>query len=224
MLNDFLISLLLRIHKHELDGENYAYDCNSFSDVQDAVKEEDGLFELRDMGYIEIISLENHIPSIKTKYVNIIVKNITYRGNNFIREHLAKENLRPLEETIRIVPDIYQQARSHLAQARKHIFSIDDARSRKDALRDCLSAMEALIKQVSEKNDIKLGTQHLRDNVCGPNIIVKDGLSIWNQIHNLYADIRHGDSTPTDLPQAEALYWIERILTFINYLSRIKKA
>lgn len=223
-MNEYLVNLLLKIHNHRMQGNEYVYKPENFGNLKDAaLREEDGLLELRKMGYIKIIEQKNYmIPDI-TRYLIVLVDDITPEGNNFIREYLAKENLQPLEETIRTVPDIYQQTLSHLAQARQHIFSIDDARSRKDALRDCLSAMEALIKQVSGENDIKLGTQHLR-KVYSPYIILKDGLSVWNQIHNLHADIRHGDSNPTDLPQAEALYWIERILTFINYLSRIKKA
>lgn len=222
-MNEYLVNLLLKIHNHRMNGGNYVYKPENFTNPEDALREEDGLLELKEMRYIEIAEQRNLMGRKIIKFLIILVKDITYKGNNFIREHLAKENIKPLEETIKDTQDIYQQTQSHLKQARQHIFSIDNERSRKDALRDCLSAMEALVKYISGENDIKPSTKYLKDNNYGPDIIVKDGLSIWDRIHNLYPDIRHGSATVSNLTESEALYWIERILTFVNYLYRIKR-
>lgn len=223
-MNEYLVNLLLKIHNHRMQGNKYVYKPEDFGNLKDAaLREEDGLLELRNMGYIKIIEQKNHMIHDITRYLIVLVDDITPKGNNFIREYLAKENLQPLEETTRTVPDIYQQTLSHLVQARKHIFSIDDTRSRKDALRDCLSAMEALIKQICGINDIRNGIDYLMKNNVGPNAILRDGRSTWDRIQELYPDIRHGNATASDISDAEALYWIERILAFVNYLSRINK-
>lgn len=39
-------------------------------------------------------------------------------------------------------------------------------------------------------------------------------------IENLLRDLRHGQPIVHELDQADALYWIERVLALVNYLSR----
>jgi hypothetical protein len=222
-MNDYLVNLLLKIHNFRMQSNHYVYKPDNFTNPEDALREEDGLLELRDTGYIKIIEIKNNMRHSITRFLTVLVKDITPKGNNFIRAHLAKENLKPLQETIKTVPNIYQQTQSHLIQARQHIASINDERSRKDAVRDCLSAMEALVKQISGINDVRDAIEHIKKGDYGPKPILRDGRSLWDRVHELYPDVRHGAGETSNITEAEALYWIERILAFVNYLARVGK-
>lgn len=127
-----------------------------------------------------------------------------------------------VEDAATHVKDICSQTLEHLKQARKHLLNTKHDRDRKDAIRDCMSAMESMLKTLSGKTDIKDATSSLRGTgKWGPDIIVKDGLSLWNRMHDLYPDIRHGNPKRSDLSDEEALYWLERITCFIRYMSRV---
>lgn len=121
------------------------------------------------------------------------------------------------------VRDICEQAAEHLKKAMQHLSSSDDVRARKDAVRDSLSAMEALVKQLTGEAKFEDAVKKLRDGSWGPDTITKDGLSIWNRIHDLYPDVRHGSPEVTNLPHTEAVYWIERIMLYVSYLHRINR-
>jgi hypothetical protein len=128
-----------------------------------------------------------------------------------------------IEDTVANVKDICSQTMDHLNQAREHLLDTKNDRDRKDAIRDCMSAMESMLKTLSGKADIKDATTALRAaNTWGPDIIVKDGLSLWDRMHNLYPDIRHGNPDKSLLSDEEALYWLERITCFIRYMSRVR--
>jgi hypothetical protein len=129
-----------------------------------------------------------------------------------------------IEETTHHVKGVFEQADECLEQAREHLTKAENDRDLKDAIGDCLSAMESILKNLSGELEIKQATSKLRnDKSWGPDIIVKDGLSLWNQMHKLYPDIRHGTQTKekSKINREEALYWIERITCFIRYMSRI---
>ena len=79
-----------------MNGGNYVYKPENFTNLEDALREEDGLLELKEMRYIEIAEQRNLMGRKIIKFLIILVKDITYKGNNFIREHLAKENIKPL--------------------------------------------------------------------------------------------------------------------------------
>ncbi|GAB3127770.1 hypothetical protein [Novispirillum itersonii] len=127
----------------------------------------------------------------------------------------------PIKDAAPYVKNICQQALDHLDQAKDHLSNTNNDRDRKDAVRDCLSAMESLLKSISGKNDIKDATTFLRaEKTWGLDIIVKDGLSLWNRMQDLYPDVRHGNPNKTEMTDEEALYWVERITCFIKYISR----
>lgn len=129
-----------------------------------------------------------------------------------------------VEDTTPHVKDVCSQALDHLKQAREHLLNTANDRDRKDAIRDCMSAMESMLKTLSGKSDIKDATTALRAaTTWGPDIILKDGLTLWNRMHDLYPDIRHGNPTKSVLTDEEALYWLERITCFIRYMSRMSK-
>ena len=123
------------------------------------------------------------------------------------------------------VADICQQASDHLRQAREQLQKTDNPRAWKDALRDCLSAMEALVNQLGGSSEIEKSTKVLRESgKWGPDIVVKDGLGIWNRMHDLYPDIRHGNHSVSPLAREEAIYWIDRLMAFVGYVARWRKS
>lgn len=122
------------------------------------------------------------------------------------------------------VKDICAQAADHIRKAIQHLQDVNDPRARKDALRDSLSAMEALVKQLAGKDNFDDAVRALRaDASYGNEFIVKDGLGIWNRIHDLYPDVRHGSPDASDLPHVEAIYWIDRIMVYVGYLRRMRR-
>jgi hypothetical protein len=129
---------------------------------------------------------------------------------------------KPLIEAKEEIKDICLQAADHLRKSLEHLQNVDDERARKDAVRDAVSAMESVIKKLSNTEDIKEGVKYLRGNthLWGNEFIVKDGISIWQDIHRFYPDIRHGNPQSTTLSKSESLYWIERCICYISYLQR----
>lgn len=129
-----------------------------------------------------------------------------------------------LEAAAEAVKDISEEAVEHLQQARSHLLTPDRQRSRKDAVRDAMSAMEALLKKLSSEKDIAAATKTLRSQgVWGIDEIVKEGHSIWNHLHRLYPDIRHGQANATDIDFEEAVFWIDRMTAFIFYMVAKKR-
>ena len=120
--------------------------------------------------------------------------------------------------------DSFPEALEHIQQAKDHLLNSDIPRSRKDSVRDSMSAMEAMLKKLASKNDIKESIKKLRNEGCwGLDPIVKDGLSIWDHLHRHYPDIRHGQQRCSDIDLNEALYWIGRIAVYIKYMADRKK-
>ncbi len=126
-----------------------------------------------------------------------------------------------VEDTVSAVQASFDQAYEHFSQALEHLRAPQTSRARKDGLRDCLSAMESMLKAATGKEDIRDATSALRaDPRWGIDAIVKDGLSIWSRIHELYPDVRHGQASGSDLSDHECLYWVDRITSFVRYLAR----
>jgi hypothetical protein len=130
-----------------------------------------------------------------------------------------------IEATAVVVPDVFEGTIQHLAQAADNLKrSMQSDRALKDAVRDCLSAMESLLKTLTQKGDIKDAIEELRaQKKWGPDEIVKDGLSTWDRLHQIYPDLRHGQSQSSTITDAEALYWIDRITSYVRYMSRRRK-
>lgn len=128
-----------------------------------------------------------------------------------------------IEETKIVIKSQSQQAVEHFEQAKIQLENASNERARKDAVRDCASAMEAIIKLLGGENDIKDASKKLRgEKNWGKDEIVKDGDGIFNTLHRLYPDLRHGSLEKSQMTLEEALYWTERITTYINYMMRVK--
>lgn len=154
--------------------------------------------------------------------VGYVLEADRWSGSSWALRASVSSRTEAVEATTPHIKGICDQALDHLKQAKEHLVNTTNDRDRKDAIRDCLSAMESMLKALSGKADIKDATTELRTcKTWGPDIIVKDGLSLWDRMHDLYPDIRHGNPKKTDITDEEALYWLERITCFIRYMSRV---
>jgi hypothetical protein len=122
------------------------------------------------------------------------------------------------------VTDISKEALEHLEQAKAHLLTPTKSRSRKDAVRDAMSAMEAMVKKLASDGDFDKATKKLRhEKIWGNDQIVKDGHSTWGLLHYCHPDIRHGQPAQTDIDLEEALYWIDRITAYVKYMAARKR-
>lgn len=127
-----------------------------------------------------------------------------------------------IEAAIETVADVLPQARRHLEQAKEHVKKGKDDRSRKDALRDALSAMETTVKFVSGQKDFDDGCKSLQANpLISTKDIAREPNRIWVRIHELYPDVRHGVPAISDISEEEASFWIDRIAAITTFLIRI---
>ena len=62
-------------------------------------------------------------------------------------------------------------------------------------------------------------TVNLYKNInIASDFLIKEGLSIWDRIHQEYPDIRHGNPNAASIGQAELLYCLNKILIYIEFL------
>lgn len=126
-----------------------------------------------------------------------------------------------IEEALDEVSTNYINVLEHLQQAKKQLTELSSARPRKDALRDCLSALEAHLKYYAPgTRKIEQSINFIMTNHSIPRLIIMEAKTIWDRIHDQTPDVRHGTNTNSNLSEAEALYWIDRIMALIKYLSR----
>ena len=84
--------------------------------------------------------------------------------------------------------------------------------------------MESIIKLLGEDDDIRIASKKLREQkIWGEDTIVKDGDAIFNTLHRLYPDLRHGSTERSKMSIEEAQYWVDRITTYINYMIRMNE-
>ena len=127
-----------------------------------------------------------------------------------------------LTETKEIVKSSFQQAFEEYARARETWKDANDERARKDVIRNCVNAMESIIKICANENEIKNATDKLKKDVrWGNSYFIKQGLSIFNKIHELYPDLRHGSTEMSIMVTEEAEYWVETISAVIKYMKRM---
>ena len=148
----------------------------------------------------------------------------------FMRKYFwtVRDDITDLTENIENVQDLikdgFQQAIEHFEQAKKQLANADSERARKDAVRDCASAMESIIKILGNDDDIKNASKILRDQgIWGKDTIVKDGDAIFNTLHRLYPDLRHGSTEISEMGIEEAQYWVDRITAYVSYMIRMNE-
>lgn len=124
-----------------------------------------------------------------------------------------------LTETVEAAANVSVEACDHLQQAKIHLLNSGHLRSRKDAVRDAMSAMETIIKKLAADSDYESACKKLRgEKVWGNDQIVKECISVWGHLHHHHPDLRHGQPTATDIDLEEAIYWIDRITAYVRYM------
>lgn len=155
-----------------------------------------------------------------------IIKKI--KDSTDTRQSVSTQNtILNLQDTMPKIRDISRQAFEEFERAIKTIADINNSsnneRARKDAVRSVASAMEAVIKAIGGTDDIKTSSRKLRDDgTWGPDEIVKEGDAIFNTLHRIYPDLRHGSICQSSMSIEETQYWIGRMVNFINYMKAKK--
>ena len=145
-----------------------------------------------------------------------------FSGKHEITWYLNEQpkTLTTLQVTQEIVKSDFEQAYEEYGRAVDTLKDAINERARKDAVRSCINAMESIVKICGEDNDIKNATKKLKTSKKWGNndYFVKQGSSIFNKIHELYPDLRHGSTEISEMPLEEAEYRISVISAFINYM------
>ncbi len=129
-----------------------------------------------------------------------------------------------MSSTKSIIKSASQQAYDEFENAIRSLENSKNERSRKDAVRSCVSALEAVIKAYGNDDEIGNATKILRaEKVWGLEDIVKEGHSIFNTMHRLYPDLRHGSTEVSTMSIEEAEYWIGRISNYLKYMQKMAK-
>lgn len=130
-----------------------------------------------------------------------------------------------LQEVITTVEDLCQQTAEHIRQYKEQISKQNNLRARKDAIRDCLSAMESLMKKVTNSHSVSNANNYLvqNNNIWVNKMIVTDRHKMWKHLQDTYPDVRHGDEDITDMSEEEAFYYAEIILIYVNYITLMSK-
>lgn len=203
-------------------------------DLQDAIysirkKTKEGKIAL----FYDAVAVITEAASIDEEEINefLAEHNLGYLLESFlgtyywrVRDNTLKMS-KSIDETISVIEKSdFEQAIEHIQQAKMQLENANDERSRKNAVRDCASAMESIIKNLGGINDIGKATKALREsNKWGLDAIVKDGNNIFDRLHEFYPDFRHGSSESSSMSINEALYWVGRMTVFINYVVAQKK-
>lgn len=204
-LDDMLEQLAARkLHKFM----DFIYDLASNHVSSEFIEDLNDIFEEYDFGY------------------RIALDDSRYGGDYYWDIYKEPERV---EESVAVAvletEDVCAQTNAHLDQARGQLRTMGSQRAIKDALRDCLSAMEALVKKLGGSPELRASITALRgEKRWGPDIILRDGLGIWDRVHELHPDVRHGTPETSEITKEEALYWIDRLMAYVNYLSRRKRA
>ena len=143
------------------------------------------------------------------------------------KQRAGHDAINQLQKTMLEIQDISQQAFEEFRRAIKSFRDAgenrSDERARKDAVRSVASAMEAVIKVLGGTDDIKTSSRALRDSrLWGLDEIVKEGDAIFNTLHRLYPDLRHGSRETSIMSFEEAVYWVGRMTNYISYMRGCK--
>ncbi|MBG9789540.1 hypothetical protein [Brevibacillus laterosporus] len=83
-----------------------------------------------------------------------------------------------IAEVISTIQDTCRQTAYLIKQAQKQVKRASESRARKDAMRDCLPAMESLMKKRTDTKNIKAADSKIRDSNWGPKQITGDGIKL----------------------------------------------
>lgn len=172
---------------------------------------------LADLG-AELNDLEELNEILNDVNVGYFLEFIPFEGHVWHLTNSIENYAATLDESLEVLPSIFESSREHLEQAKIQLSQSDkSSRARKDALRDCISALEALLKQVSAENDFRASVKKLSEE-WDSKAILRDATSIWSYIHDEKPDVRHGNPELIELPIEDTIYYIDRINALIKFI------
>lgn len=182
----------------------------------------DYLAELVSENYERVERLNEYLVEIQVGYeCKMGLNGFTRREIKWNRKEKAQA-IDTLTETQEMVESDFQQAFEEYTLAIETWKSAINERARKNVVRSCLSAMESIIKICANENEIKNATDKLKkDDRWGKSYFIKQGLSIFNKMHELYPDLRHGSTATSEMSMEEAEYWVGTISAVIKYMKRM---
>lgn len=179
------------------------------------------------IGEVVINHFRNEVEDIneilEDSRVGYVLQINSYYDVTWVTREDIENSIESVKETIDEIPFNFENTIQHLEQAKEQLSRIDNPRARKDALRDCVSALEAHLKYLSGINDFRNSVNELVERNIGNKKILRDALTIWTFVHEDVPDIRHGHSEDIDFEKEEVLYYIDRTTALIKYLSRVCK-
>lgn len=91
-------------------------------------------------------------------------------------------------------------------------------------MRDCASAVEDYINSIAGLHDFPKSIEKLVSEYGNANkFIIRDAQNVWKFIHESLKDIRHGNNEDiSNLENVEVVYYIERLMSFVKYIEKIR--
>lgn len=144
----------------------------------------------------------------------------TVEGVWKLKEDCGNKVIQRAEKIIQYISSkqLCMQTIEHLKQIINNL-NIGTGRAMKDSLRDALSALESIMRDLTKTKDIREATKKLKSLKIAPDFLISDGLSIWDKLQQKYPDIRHGNPKITSVDKATVNYYLNKILIYIEYLS-----
>lgn len=125
-----------------------------------------------------------------------------------------------IEEIIPLIPNVYKDTIASLEHAIKLFNDAKNEKARKNALRECISAVEGFMKSITGTTNIKFADSEISKKTYAHTIITRDAIKIWNHIHTDLLDVRHGNNEfISNLGIEEVTYYIERLMAYIKYIN-----
>jgi hypothetical protein len=166
------------------------------------------------------IDIENLNEELDDISFGFILEWDRWDGYKWVQVEGTESSVEAIEEALEEVSGEQTNVLEHLIQAKKQITELSSSRARKDALRDCITALESQLKYYSGTKKIEDSIAEIRNEYDVPRKIIGDAKLIWDRIHDQTPDVRHGSQINSELSEAEALYWIDRIMALIKFLAR----
>lgn len=116
-----------------------------------------------------------------------------------------------------------QETIEHITQTKEQLLRAWTESAGKDALQDCLSGMETLLKEVTHSSDITDAMAVMKENsdIWGPEFITGDALALWKLYQVDFGAAGKEKDAPSGPALKQTVYLLDRILIYVHYISGI---
>lgn len=128
-----------------------------------------------------------------------------------------------VDELQRVVLPYSKQAYEELEQLKSTLNNAENNRSLKDGLDNAISSLEALLKNITKEKDYETCIKKLIKEHQDQQPILHRGFKLWKLVNMDYKDVRHGteDKDRFELLKISALYWIDEIINYTNFVVKL---